>query len=264
MTSTNLIAHRGYSSKYPENTLASIQAALDAGTTYIEFDLQMIADDEFILMHDPDLQRSSGIKKSIFSLTRTTVRNFHADYNGQFSGQFSGIKIPLLEHVLSLFEQFPKAIPLVEIKEECIEEYGAEHVMKHLLPELKSIKDRCYIISFNYDAIEYVKNNSDFKTGYVLPKYNDEFHELADRLKPDLLICNYRKLPALNSYRQLPEDALWPGEWLWGLYLIDNAELAIEYGNSGVDFIETDHVGLLLQHDQLSTQIVSHAADEDD
>jgi len=264
MTSPKLIAHRGYSSKYPENTLASIQAALDAGATYIEFDLQMIADDEFILMHDPDLQRSSGLKKSIFSLTRSTARNFNADYTSQFSGQFSGIKIPLLENILSLFKQFPKAIPLVEIKDECLEEYGVDHVMKHLLPELKSIKDRCYIISFSYDAINYVKNNSDFKTGYVLPKYSDEFHELADRLNPDLLICNYKKLPGLSSYRQLPEDALWPGDWLWGLYLIGDAELALEYGNSGVDFIETDHIGLLLQHDQFSAQIESHVADEDD
>lgn len=264
MTSPRLIAHRGYSSKYPENTLASIQAALDSGATYIEFDLQMIADNEFILMHDPDLQRASGIKKSIFSLTRTTVRNFHADYSTQFSGQFSGIKIPLLEHVISLFKQFPKAIPLVEIKEECLEEYGTEHVMKQLLAELKSIKDRCYIISFNFDAIDYVKNNSDIKTGYVLPKYNDEFRDKAERLKPDLLICNHRKLPVFNEARQLPEDALWPGDWQWCLYLFDDAALALEYGYNGIDFIETDHIGVLLQHDQFHTQIISHAADEDE
>ena len=80
MHTPELIAHRGYSSKYPENTLASIEAALIAGANFVEFYVQMMADDEFILMHDDNLHRASGINKSVFSLTSRTIRNFQADF----------------------------------------------------------------------------------------------------------------------------------------------------------------------------------------
>lgn len=254
MHDTELIAHRGYSSKYPENTLASIEAALSAGAKFVECDIQMMADDEFILMHDDNLKRSSGINKSVFSLNSSTVRNFQADYYSVFSGQFSGIKIPLLDHAVSLFKQFPDATFLIEIKKDSLNEYGVEHVMKKLFSDLKSIKDRCYIISFDAEAIEYTKNNSDFKTGFVLHSYNEESHKQADALNPDMLICNYRKLPELNATGNFPDNTLWSGEWLWALYLMDNAQLALDYGNAGINFIETDHIGLLLQHEQFKPE----------
>lgn len=252
MPHPTLIAHRGYSSKYPENTLASIEAALSAGAKFVEFDIQMMADGEFILMHDDNLHRASGIRKSVFSLTSRTVRNFNAEYYSTFSGQFTGIKIPLLDHAISLFKQFPDATPIIEIKKESIDEFGAEAVIKKLMSDLKSIKDRCYIISFNYDAIDYIKKNSDYKTGFVLHKYDDENHQYADQLNPDLLICNYRKLPALNDDGQFSENTLWKGDWLWGLYVIDNADQALAFGNAGINFIETDHIGMLLQHKEFS------------
>ena len=252
MPQPTLIAHRGYSSKYPENTLASIEAALSAGAKFVEFDIQMMADGEFILMHDDNIYRSSGIRKSVFSLTTRTVRNFHAEYYATFTGQFAGIKIPLLDHAISLFKQFPDTTPIIEIKKESINEFGVEKVMKQLIKDLNSIKDRCYIISFDYDAIEYMKNNSDFKTGFVLHKYDEDNHQQAIQLNPDLLICNYRKLPPLDSTGQFPANTLWSGEWLWGLYVIDNTEDALAYGNAGISFIETDHIGMLLQHDEFS------------
>ncbi|MDH5394032.1 MAG: glycerophosphodiester phosphodiesterase family protein [Gammaproteobacteria bacterium] len=255
-----LIAHRGYSARYPENTLASLEAALEAGATYVEFDVQMIADDDFILMHDADLQRSSGIKKSIFSLTSSTVRHFQADYYSVFQTQFSGIKIPLLAHAISLFNQFPEAVAIIEIKEECLAEFGVEHVMKHLLKQLSELKQACYIISFSYQAIDYVQQHSDYKTGYVLHKFNEEYYAQAEKLAPDLLVCNYRKLPELSSTGELPAHTLWPGKWHWALYLIDNAELALSYANNGIEFIETDHIGTLLQHQHLNSQVIKHNA----
>jgi len=248
MSTTQLIAHRGYSAKYPENTLASLEAALTAGAHFVEFDVQMMADNEFILMHDANLQRSSGINKSVFSLTSQTVRNFQADFYSLFSSKFSGIKITQLDHAVSLFKQFPDAIPVVEIKEESIEEYGVEHVMKKLLADLNSIKDRCYIISFNYDAIEYTINNSDFKTGFVLHKYDTDHFNKVRALQPDLLICNYRKLPQLDNEGKLEEAALWPGNWQWVLYEIDEPELALTYAKNGAAFIETNNIEYLLHN----------------
>ncbi len=40
-----LIAHRGYSAAAPENTLAAVRAAHQAGATWVELDVQLLKDD---------------------------------------------------------------------------------------------------------------------------------------------------------------------------------------------------------------------------
>ena len=49
-----VIAHRGAAGVAPENTMASVQAALDQGADYVEIDVQETADGEIAVMHDSD------------------------------------------------------------------------------------------------------------------------------------------------------------------------------------------------------------------
>lgn len=49
---TKIIAHRGYSDKYPENTLTAFKAALDRGSNAIELDVHMTADGQLVVHHD--------------------------------------------------------------------------------------------------------------------------------------------------------------------------------------------------------------------
>jgi len=48
-----ICAHRGLSALYPENSLASFQAAIEAGAQEIEFDLRPAKDGRIIVRHDP-------------------------------------------------------------------------------------------------------------------------------------------------------------------------------------------------------------------
>lgn len=48
-----IIGHRGAAGMAPENTIASLQAALDAGADVIEFDARVTADGVPVLVHDP-------------------------------------------------------------------------------------------------------------------------------------------------------------------------------------------------------------------
>ena len=53
-----VIAHRGYSARYPENTLLAIrQACLLPPTDGIEIDLHLTLDRKIVLQHDEDLER---------------------------------------------------------------------------------------------------------------------------------------------------------------------------------------------------------------
>jgi glycerophosphoryl diester phosphodiesterase len=52
-----VLGHRGFGAGhpggYPENTMASYQAALDCGLTWLELDVQRSADDQLVIRHDP-------------------------------------------------------------------------------------------------------------------------------------------------------------------------------------------------------------------
>jgi glycerophosphoryl diester phosphodiesterase len=61
MTTTPLVvAHRGGSLQYPENSLAAVEAALQLGADVIELDVHASADGVAMLIHDRDLARTHG------------------------------------------------------------------------------------------------------------------------------------------------------------------------------------------------------------
>ncbi|OKP06951.1 hypothetical protein PENSUB_6134 [Penicillium subrubescens] len=46
-----IISHRGYKGKFPENTLAAVQGAVQAGTHALEIDLHLSRDGVLVLSH---------------------------------------------------------------------------------------------------------------------------------------------------------------------------------------------------------------------
>ena len=54
-----VVAHRGASSTHPENTLASFEAALALGAPVLELDVRLSADGIPVVLHDPDLSRTT-------------------------------------------------------------------------------------------------------------------------------------------------------------------------------------------------------------
>ncbi|MBM9433498.1 glycerophosphodiester phosphodiesterase [Flaviflexus equikiangi] len=54
-----VIAHRGGADEYPENSVEAFSAMVDRGFTYIETDVHATADGRLVLMHDPDLDRTT-------------------------------------------------------------------------------------------------------------------------------------------------------------------------------------------------------------
>jgi len=57
--------HRGASAAFPENTLASFEAAMHDGAEGIESDVHVTLDDVVVMFHDPSLERTTGMKAII-------------------------------------------------------------------------------------------------------------------------------------------------------------------------------------------------------
>ena len=57
MTRPLVIAHRGSSGEYPENTLPAFERAIEESADMIETDLHLSRDGVVVIHHDPELER---------------------------------------------------------------------------------------------------------------------------------------------------------------------------------------------------------------
>lgn len=68
-----VLAHRGVTSRAPENSLESFAAAHDLGLDGVELDLQVTADAELVCFHDEDLKRLANRPERVSELTRAEL-----------------------------------------------------------------------------------------------------------------------------------------------------------------------------------------------
>ena len=73
-------AHRGFSGRYPENTLTAIDQALRIGADLIEFDLRGTRDHIPVLLHDPTLDRTSNAVGSPNARTLAELQRYNFSY----------------------------------------------------------------------------------------------------------------------------------------------------------------------------------------
>ena len=243
-----LIAHRGYSECYPENTLVGLEAALSAGADCVEFDVQFSKDVVPVVIHDDELKRTTGVEGFVNQTTAVQLASICAGEALRFGDQFEHEHIPTLAAVLKLLDQWPKATAFVEIKEETVEHFGVEAVAQRMASELAPFENRCVLISFDYSVLEAAERLGVKKTGWVIKKWEHVSFKLAQKLSPDVLLCNYEKIPDTDN-------ALWQGPWQWALYDVVDPDVALRWMHRGVRFIETWNVGGLLTNKELASVV---------
>ncbi|MCW9013697.1 MAG: glycerophosphodiester phosphodiesterase family protein [Gammaproteobacteria bacterium] len=250
MAIPHLVAHRGFMDQYPENTLIGIETAFQCGGCYVEFDVQCTADGKFVVFHDTELERTTGVSGNVFEMTQKELKKIRAHEPNRFSLAFFNQRIPTLEEVVRLLQHYPKVTAFIEIKEESLQQFGIKNIMPALLKQLEIIHQQCVIISFDAAAINYVKDHSDFQAGWVLNNYDDETFSKANQLKPEYLIINHRKIPT--------NEAPWQGEWHWMIYDVTDPELAIHYASHNIPLIETRDICSMLEHPVLALNTCQH------
>lgn len=93
-----LIAHRGDSSRCPENTRAAFAAALACGVDGIELDVRLSADGVPVVCHDATLARFAGGSRPLSR--RSLAELGRADVGAWFAPEFSGERLQTLAEVL--------------------------------------------------------------------------------------------------------------------------------------------------------------------
>ena len=153
-TRPRLIAHRGYSQCYPENTLVGLQAALHAGAQCIEFDVQFTADSVPVVFHDSTLSRVTGSDGIIQETSFAALSQLYASEAVRFGEKFSQEPIPSLRAVLSILKQWPSVTAFVEIKTATVKQFGVNHVVQVLMAALQNVQTQYVLISYDAEVLE--------------------------------------------------------------------------------------------------------------
>lgn len=75
-----IYGHRGARGEAPENTLPSFRKALAAGVTRIELDLHLSVDQQLMVIHDPTLKRTTGLRGKVAAHTAAEMTAMDARY----------------------------------------------------------------------------------------------------------------------------------------------------------------------------------------
>jgi glycerophosphoryl diester phosphodiesterase len=231
-----MVAHRGWSARHPENSMKAIQASIDAGGCWIEFDVQLSGDAVPMVFHDASLNRTTGLRGEIFDhsaigLTKMPLKQQQSDL--QVEKQY----IPRLSDALDVLQSNPQVTFFVEIKDESLQVFGLEKTMDALLEVVEPHKNQCVVIAYDWRALAAVRQRCGLPVGWILETFDTETRQLAEKHAPEYLICNHLKLSHSEP---------WPGPWQWILYEINEPSKAAHFARLGVDFIETSDIGNML------------------
>lgn len=156
-----ITGHRGAAGLAPENTLASIQLALELGVDRIEIDVQQTKDNKIIILHDRTLRRTTTGNGFVKKLTYDEILQFSAGF--KFNKFYSNEKVPTLEQVIDLIDG--KVELLIETKYSYMYYPNIERHLINIIKN-KNAKDWCKIISFNDRALFRInKLDSSIKLG---------------------------------------------------------------------------------------------------
>jgi len=106
--------HRGNSRAAPENTLAALQATVDAGGTAAEIDAVLSADGEIVVLHDLLVDRTTDGTGAAADMTLAAL--IRLDAGSWFDPAFARERIPTLAEVID-FAHTHDFMLEVEIKE---------------------------------------------------------------------------------------------------------------------------------------------------
>lgn len=239
---SQLVAHRGYRFKYPENTKLSLLKAIEAGAIFIELDVQFSRDKLPIIYHDCNLLRVSGKNKSVFDINRSSLITETASESDRLGQTFQLETISPLEDLVSILTQNPAVTAFVELKDESISHCGREEMINKTAGILYEVAENTVIMSFDYQLCLKAREISWPQVGVVLERWSDLNCEIINQIEPDYIFVDQEMIPRdcdLKSCELLQKSNL-------VAYEIDDIQIGNNLLERGVDILETYEIGKFL------------------
>lgn len=228
-----IFAHRGASMHAPENTLEAFRLALEMGADGIELDITPSADGAPMVIHDPNLERTTNGKGDVRQLSAAEIQRYDAGV--KFGGKYSGVHVPTLREVFEAFGDrtrynldmktfYDADRPLVRTVRALIEEYKLE--------------SRVLISSFSLDTLRwFTEETRTVRLGVLISQHTP--HMLQEdgrrwRIRYEAIHPNHALVDETvmrRARQQRKKVAVWT---------VNDAERKRELATLGVDVIITD------------------------
>jgi glycerophosphoryl diester phosphodiesterase len=198
-----IVAHRGVWQDAPENSLLSIQRAIDAGYDVVEIDVRRTADGEFVLLHDDTLERMAGVSSepeqlALEELTSISLRNRDGGRDNALTDQ----KLPSLRDVFELTRD--KILIHLDIKH------------RHVIPEVLAYAKTMGVdrqVDFwadlkTEDDLAWIESNITSQGVPFIARTHlehsdaDEQVELVFRLKPIICEVSFKDIAQVDAIQQ--------------------------------------------------------------
>lgn len=150
---TKVFAHRGFSGRYPENTMLAFEKACEAGADGIELDVQLTKDGEIVIIHDESVLRTTGVEGSVSGFTLEEIKKLDASYI--YRGQQGVNPIPTLREYFEMVKD-KDIVTNIELKTGVLEYPGIEQKVWDMIQEY-SLQEKVIISSFNHFSIMRMK-----------------------------------------------------------------------------------------------------------
>lgn len=147
---TKILAHRGFSGVYPENTLLSFQKALLTGCDGLELDIHLTKDRQLVIIHDETLDRTTDGTGWVGAHTLKELKALNAAARTDYPRQ----------SILTLGEYFEFLgdrciLTNIELKTGVVWYEGIEAEMIRTLRQYNRL-DQVLVSSFNHYSIQKV------------------------------------------------------------------------------------------------------------
>jgi glycerophosphoryl diester phosphodiesterase len=237
-----IVAHRGASAAYPENTLQSFEGAIETGADVVELDARLTSDDVVVVMHDGDVAVTTDGTGHVHELTLAAVKALDAS-----NGRGPRIEVPTLEEALRALSG--RAGVNVEIKNmpgeagfDSPKERIAEQVVT-LLDEV-AFQGPVIVSSFNWLSIERVRELApDLPTGFLTIGAIDPWAALVYAKSHGHSYVLPQSPALFEAGGEFVQEAHREG-LLVGTWTVDDPEAIARLFEMGVDAVATNDPGM--------------------
>lgn len=228
---TLIYGHRGARAEAPENTLPSFRKALEAGVTRVELDLHLSADQQLVVIHDPTLKRTTGLRGKVAQHTAAELSRIDARFG--LPGWQTPCAIPTLAQLL---QECPE-IEHYQLEVKSGSERQSRIVLDAIatLTERYNLHDKAVVTSSSRTLLRCAR-----RSNFMLPTGLVEEYGLLDPVKSarrygcDYLILNW-KLCSQQRLRAAQAAGLHVSVWT-----VNDAALMQRLAEMGVDSLITD------------------------
>ncbi|MEM9001655.1 MAG: glycerophosphodiester phosphodiesterase family protein [Bacteroidota bacterium] len=215
-----VIGHRGAMGHETENTLASIQKALDLGVDMIEIDVFRVDSGEIVVFHDDRLDRLSNAKGKIEAYTVADLKQvvLKGDH-----------KIPMLHEVLDLIAN--EVALNIELKG-ANTAVGVNGIIKDYVHERGWSSDNFIISSFNWEELRRMRTaNPDIAIAVLTEGDPLEAIYTAKTLKATAINPYFKKLTEQNIKKMHDEGLM---VYTWTVNKMKDIKKMKDFGVDGI------------------------------